>query len=458
MTVVGRGRRGSEAPEIPTPVVTSKRTTASTGRVLTLTVVDQGASSVSNFALAVIVAHYSDAKSLGVFALLTVTYILSQGLVRSMTSDCMLTRSETDDTVMARFEQAGYLSAFLVAAALSLLVLVVSPFLPPDFAGPFAIFAVCFPFMALQDYSRYIGISRHDPAHSIRLDTAWLVIFLVAFAVLKSDGLATLPWLWGAWTGAGALVGVYTVRAHLARRAWRGLLRFWRESEQAVAVRFAGNFMLTASWNYLIFYLLVFVISIEAVGQIKLAQLALGPIIVLGTGIQTGLISIVAKRFRASVRSALVFCFFAGLFTALLTAAWTALIYFMPLDRATQIFGPVWPQARVILPIVGFSFFLGGFSVIATAGLRAIRAATANLWLAVAMLPLSFIPCVGGAALWGATGFCWGLAFAFGSYAVLGWILLLKEAHRFRDSDHRDDTIDPILDPADPNLALEPNA
>jgi hypothetical protein len=458
VTVKGRHRRGhAAATEVSTPVVTSKRTTAPVGRVLTLTVIDQGASSVSNFALAIIVAHYSDAKSLGVFALLTVTYILSQGLVRSMTSDCMLTRSETDDTVMSRFERAGYLSAFLTSVALSLLVLAVSPFLPHDFSIPFVIFAVCFPFMALQDFSRFIGISRHDPAYSIRLDVAWVVIFLVAFVLLKSADMASLNWLWGAWTGAGAVVGLYTMRWHLARRGKDALLRFWVESEKAVALRFAGNFMLTASWLYFIFYLLVFVISIEAVGQIKLAQLALGPILVLATGVQTAMISIVAKRFRVNVRKALLFCFFAGLATASLTAAWTALIYFLPVQRATQLFGPVWPQARQILPIVGLSFVLGGFSGIATAGLRAIRAATANLWLAVAMLPLSFIPCVGGAALWGAAGFCWGLAFAFASYAVLGWIILLKQAHRYRDEEHQEPTVDPILDPSDPNLALEPN-
>ena len=34
---------------------------------------------------------------------------------------------------------------------------------------------VSFPLMACQDYARYIGISRYDPAYAIRLDVAWLV-------------------------------------------------------------------------------------------------------------------------------------------------------------------------------------------------------------------------------------------------------------------------------------------
>ena len=77
----------------------SKRGTASSQRVMVLTIADQGASSVSNFALRLIVAHYSSASALGVFAILTSTYVLSQGLVRSLSSDCLLTRSETDDAL-----------------------------------------------------------------------------------------------------------------------------------------------------------------------------------------------------------------------------------------------------------------------------------------------------------------------------------------------------------------------
>ncbi len=61
--------RGEHARSVPA----SKRTTASQQRVMALTVIDQGASSVSNFALAFLVAHYSDAHVLGVFAILTTT-------------------------------------------------------------------------------------------------------------------------------------------------------------------------------------------------------------------------------------------------------------------------------------------------------------------------------------------------------------------------------------------------
>jgi O-antigen/teichoic acid export membrane protein len=403
--------------------------------VLGLTVVDQGASSVSNFALAIVVAHYSQARQVGVFALLTVTYILAQGFVRSMTSDCMLSRHETDDGIMARYESGGYLSAIALATCLSVVILAVSAGLPRTFAIPFATFALFFPFMAMQDFSRFIGISRHDPAYAVWLDTAWLVLFVVFFVLLKHAHMATLPWLWAAWCGAGALIGLFTMTQFLRLRGARGRLRFWISSEKSVGLRFAGQFMLSSTWIYFVFYLLVFVISIEAVGQIKVAQLALGPLTVLASGVQVAIISIVAKRFRQNVTKALWFCFFVALAVAVMTGLWTLAIYVIPTHTVAQAIGPTWPQARILFVVTGIGFMLGSFSGIATSGLRAIRAATANLWLAVAMVPVSFIACIGGAAWDGALGFCIGLAIAFGIYAVLGWGVLFRESRHYLQDD-----------------------
>jgi hypothetical protein len=132
-----------------------------------LTVVDQGASSVSNFALALVVAHYSDAHVLGVFAVLTTTYIVSQVLVRSMTSDCLLTRHESDDGVMDRYERSGFLSAIVCSVAISMALLLISLVMSSEFRLMFVIFAVSFPLMACQDFARYIGISRYNPLYAV---------------------------------------------------------------------------------------------------------------------------------------------------------------------------------------------------------------------------------------------------------------------------------------------------
>ncbi len=398
---------------------------------MVLTVVDQAASSVSNFALAIIVAHYSSASALGVFAILTTTYVLSQGLVRSLTSDCLLTRSESGEGARSTYEQAGHLAAVVLSASLAVLVIAVSGALPGAFTLPFVIFAVSFPLMACQDYARYVGISRYDPGYSIRLDVAWLVVFLVAYVVLRRAGLTTLPWLFGAWSGAGALVGLWTVRAHLAGTRHRRLLRFWDESERGVGLRFAGQFMLVTSWTYFISYLLLFVLPLASIGEFKLAQLALGPITVLLAGVQSALIALAATRFQSDTQQAIRFLLFGGLGACAVTLAWTALIYLAPGHVMHAAFGPKWPAARVIIPFAGLAVALSGFSGAATSGLRAMRAARENLRLALVMVPFLFVLCMGGAKLDGARGAAAGLSVAGALYSILGWWVLLRVARGF---------------------------
>ncbi len=422
----GRSRRNRRTGRAVRP------STASSQRVMALTIVDQGASSVSNFALALIVAHYSSASALGVFAILTTTYVLSQGLVRSLSSDCLLTRAEAEDEVRATYERAGYLAAIVLSLSLTGVILVVSGVLPSAFTLSFVVFAVSFPLMACQDYARFIGISRYDPAYAIRLDVAWLVIFLVAYVVLRHQGLTTLPWLFGAWSGAGALVGLWTLQAHLAGRTHRRhLLRFWDESERPVGLRFAGQFMLVTSWTYFISYLLLFVLSLAAIGEFKLAQLALGPITVLLAGVQSALIALAARRFQVDAHKAVRFLLLGGLFAFAVTIGWTALVYAAPAQAMAAVFGRNWPDARVIIPYAGLAVALSGLSGAATSGLRAMRAAGENLRLALVMVPFLFVLCMGGAKLYGTRGAAAGLAIAGAMYSVLGWWLLVKVARAF---------------------------
>jgi O-antigen/teichoic acid export membrane protein len=415
----------------PVPATASKRGTATSQRVMVLTIADQGASSVSNFALAIIVAHYSSASALGVFAILTATYVLSQGLVRSLSSDCLLTRSETDEGLRSKYERGGYLAAIVLSVSLAVLIAAISGVLPHEFTLPFVIFAVSFPLMACQDFARFIGISRYDPAYAIWLDLAWLVLFLIAYAVLREQGLTTLAWLFGAWSGAGALVGLWTLRAHFARTKQSELLRFWDTSERGVGVRFAGQFMLVTSWTYFVSYLLLFVLPLASIGVFKLAQLALGPITVLLAGVQSALIALATKRFQLNPHRAVRFLLIAGVGSFAVTMVWTGIVYGAPTHIMVSLFGRNWPRARAIVPYAGLAVALASFANAAISGLRAMRAASENLRLAVVMVPFLFLFCLGGAELYGTRGAAGGLAIAGAVYSVLGWWVLVKVARAF---------------------------
>ncbi len=399
---------------------------AATQRVMLLTIVDQGASSVSNFALALIVAHYSSASALGVFAIVTTTYILAQGLVRGLTSDCLLTRSGVGSSEMLRYGRAGYLAAILVASAVSMVTLVVSGVLPAEFMLPFLIFGVAFPMLAMQDFSRFIGIVRMDPSYAIWLDLAWLTLFLATFMVLRMDHLVSLPWTFGAWCVTGAVVGLYTLLRNLARHDRIDLLRYWDRSERHVGLHFAGQFVLLTASNYSIVYLLVPVVPLSAIGQFKLAQLALGPIAVLATGLMTAAVALSAKQFRTDAKRAVRFLCLAGVGMAVFTVVWSIAIYLAPVAAMTRALGSTWPQARSLVPPIGLAFAFAALAGAAVGGLRALRSARANLNVAIVMFPVVLAAGLGGAAISGIRGAAEGLCVAQCVYAIVGWTSLVR--------------------------------
>jgi O-antigen/teichoic acid export membrane protein len=431
------------------------KSASSVGRVVTLTVIDQGASSVSNFGLSVLVARGSDARDIGVFAIVVTTYILCQGLVRSVTSDCLLTRSGAEAAQRVRFERAGYLFAFLAASGMSLVLLGISAVVGSPFAIPFIIFAITFPLMALQDFSRYIGISRQDPAYAIRLDVAWIVVFAAAVIGLRVAGLQSLPWLFGAWTGAGALVGLWTAPTFISVRNGAEALRFWIASEWSVGVRFAGQFLVGTFGTYGVFYLLIFVLSIEAIGLIKVTQLALAPIVVLFTGVQSALVSIISRKMQENRQQAVRFLNAGAVLMTLAMALWTVAVYVAPVKALSGLFGHSWVQARPYMLWIGFATALGSVFQAYLIGLRAMRSARELLRLTVIMAPFLLVFPLVGAKVEGIRGMAVGLAAFYVIYAAVASVIFARAARHFAG----EKTAEPMaLDELAGKSAMEPTA
>ena len=226
-------------------------------------------------------------------------------------------------------------------------------------------------------------------------------------------------------------VGLWTLRAHFARTRRRQLLEFWDRSERGVGLRFAGQFMLVTSWTYFVSYLLLFVLPLASIGVFKLSQLALGPITVLLAGVQSALIALATKRFLVDTRKAVRFLLIGGVGSFALTMVWTGLVYGAPSHFMASLFGRNWMAARAILPYAGLAVAFASFANAAVSGLRAMRAASENLRLALLMVPFLFIFCLGGAELSGTRGAAGGLAVAGAIYSALSWSLLVKLARTF---------------------------
>lgn len=379
--------------------------------------------------LAFLIAHYSTAHVLGIFAVVQTTYVLTQGLVRSLTSDCLLTRSDSE-LVMPRYEYAGFLSALCCALVASIVMFGVSLAFTADLRITFVILALCFPLLACQDFARYIGISRYNPLYSVWLDTAWLVLFVVAYVVLRDEGFVSLPFVFGAWTVTGALVGLYAVWNHLALRDRRRLVAFWIESERAVGLRFAGQSILVNAWTYVAVYLFVVIFSLTEVGDIKLASLAFGPVTVMAVGMATAMVALASKYFAVDMKRALRFVVAGGFLTGAVMLVYTLAVYAAPVAGMTKLLGPAWPAARQLVPLTGIGVATLAVSAVLVAGLHALRAAKENLRLAMAAVSFVFVLTIGGGVLWGVQAALAGACIGNGLYGVAALVVLVRTAHR----------------------------
>jgi hypothetical protein len=331
---------------------------------------------------------------------------------------------------------------------MALLVLALSPVFSPELRLTFIIFAVSLPLLSAQDYSRYLGISRYNPAYAICLDAAWLFLSVVGYFVLRHAHLVSLPWLFGSWSAAGAAVGVYTLWNHLGRRNLGELIRFWFKSERGVGFRFAGQWLLVSSWTYAAIYIFIAIFSVAVIGQFKLAQVAFGPITVLTQGIVTSMVALAARFFRVDVGKALRFVLLAGAATATVMLSWGALIYFIPVDTMTKALGPTWPAAHRMVPLMGLAFALTSLSGAFAAGLRSIRAAKENLRLSIVMIPILFGCSVTAGILWGVIAAIGGICVGYAIYSVAAFAMLVRCARRITPDDlaveDEKDTIVPI--------------
>ena len=172
--------------------------------------------------------------------------------------------------------------------------------------------------------------------------------FLVLYQVLDT-GHVTLPWLFGAWSGAGALVGLYTFRAHWARStparcSPSGCAANGRSAcgSRAVHARDPVDLhdLLPAPLRHLL----------AGIGEIKLSQLARAGDRA-GGGLQSALIALAAKRFQRDTREAVRFLALGGV-SGRRHGGLERRRYPTPVHAMTGVFGPKWP-ARPLVPYTG---------------------------------------------------------------------------------------------------------
>lgn len=385
-------------------------------------VVDQGLSSLTNFALTLLAARSLEPPMFGGFTLAFAAYLVALGLARSAASEPLAVRA-SGGTEGEWKEAAGSATgaAVLVGAVGGALMVLAGALAGGPVAGALIAIGACLPGLLLQDAWRFAFFAASRAAAAAANDAVWsgaLAILLVIVGFVGRPSPTAFALAWGL---SGTLAGIAGIRqAGLVPRPAQ--VRVWLARHSDLIPRFAGQFAVSMGAGQATLYLIGALAGLAAVGAIRAAQVLLGPLNVVFMG--AGLVGVpeAARHARAGGRAVVrrIGILISGALGAAVVT-WAIVVTFLPGRVGSAILGENWVVGRPLLvPVAaamsGSATLMGAAIILrglAAAG-RSLRAAAAQGSLTVAFAGI-------GAAAAGARGAAWGLAIAMWIASSLWW-------------------------------------
>lgn len=393
------------------------------GRQRVYTLLDQGLSSVTNFALSLVAARELAPTELGAFAVAVATYLIMLGLVRAACGETLLVRHAGapagDWPVLTRAvtglaAAGGCLAAALVAAVGLVIGGRVGPAL--------VVLALTLPGLLVQDAWRYCLLGAGRAGAASALDGVWVVLLVPAFAVPLVADRVSAPSLLLAWGVAGAASLPLAVLLDRVRPDVVLGWRYLRENSQLIR-RYCLESLTGFGAYQVLVYALAAQFGLALAGALRLALTALSPVNVLFQGAYT--IATVRsvqlrgqgagphQRWSVTVGAAL----------AAVAVLWTGVLLLLPTGVVSVVLGPEWPEVRGVVAVLGLWLVAVGVQSGAATGLHGLvdsrRSLAAQLMSAPALLVLAWA----GAALAGVLGVAVGYVAAGLVSGVVWWSL-----------------------------------
>ncbi len=373
---------------------------------------DQALSSLTNFVLGVLVARSFGVVDFGAFSLAFATYNVAAAAARAVSAQPLVVRSSGVPQAAWREATGGAAGTALVlgiavgAGCLGVAIVSVGPL-----QGAFLGLGITLPGLLVQDLWRFALFADGRGRAAFCNDLVWAAVQFPALILVLAAGHATILWATIAWGGGAvvaAVVGIAQTRVIPQPFAVRGFLRRHR----VLASRYlaeAGAY--TVAGQFLI-YAIGLVAGLEAVGEIRSAQLILGPLNVVLQGLILVAIPEAVRLLRNSTRRLRRLCAWAAAALGSVTLLWTAFILAVPEPAGRALLRGAWPSAHALALPLGLSFAAVNVGAGALIGLRALAAAGRNLRAAVVTSAIAFASGIAGAAAGGTAGAAWGLAVA----------------------------------------------
>lgn len=386
---------------------------------------DQALSSLTNFALAIMVAHESAPRSFGLFALVFATFSIILGACRAVCSEPLAVRyssASSSDWRAGAAMATG--TAIAIGAMMGAACATIGLAIGGQASSMLVILGLSLPGLLLQDAWRYVFFAAGSGARAFVNDALFALLLLPTIAVLIARGHVSVEGLlalWGSAAAAAAVLGVWQAKlkpSPLRCAAW------WR-LQSDLASRYLAEFVGLAGEAQVMLYGIAAVTSLDAVAAVRGGLLLLGPINILGFGALIAGVPEAARSLQRGSRRLIAISGIVSAGLATITLLWASLILLLPSRFWMSAVGPVWHTARPLILPLALGLAALGVVMGAVISLRALAAARRSLRARLLVSPVILMAGMSGAALYGASGAAWGLVLGNTFAAVVFWYHLL---------------------------------
>jgi len=266
-------------------------------------------------------------------------------------------------------------------------------------------------------------------------------------ALLETDslGVVTSVLAFGGTATVAAAFGLLQSRV----RPRPGQVRSWVVTHRTLGARYAAENVSVSMAFQIRAFALGAMAGLVAVGDVRAAELLMGPFLVVLMGISIVAVPEASRLLKTAPEHLVRFCLRLGLGLAIGAATWGVVVYvLLPHGLGEALLHSIWVAARALLPPVAIAVSLSCLSTAASAGLRAMGAARRSLSAQLVASGLYVAGGVGGAFLAGAPGTCWGVAVAASISGAVWWAQLRRTVRELLAASRESSRIVPARDPS----------
>jgi O-antigen/teichoic acid export membrane protein len=394
---------------------------------------DQAISSLTNLALAVVVARSVDETSFGGFAVAFTTFALLIGVNRALTGSVLLIRHSGAASThqAAAAATATTLSLGIVS---SIGCLLVGLFLHGAAGNAIAALGLVLPGLLTQDTWRQVFFAAGKPASATLNDAAWAALQAAAIAALLLSHAATLTTLVLAWGGSAYVATVFGAVQARTLPSFR-LVPPWLRDHRDLSMNAFGDFAAQQGASQGTLFAIAAVGSLAAIGAIRgaLVLLAVLPAIQMAAA-NFALPELARRRSQLTARLWLRAAVGFSVAMAIAGLTWGVLLLLLPDSVGRSLLGDTWTGAsQVLVPSVVSQVLLVALSGV-TLVLRAMDRTRVPFVMNAVQAPLIVLGGVLGVLLGGPSGAIWAFTAVYAAMTPLWWRRLIVELRPTKSS------------------------